>query len=239
MASVEHDFCLQLTALCIAEPMMLVSKFMPYGSVESFYKKYREKVSAKMLLTWSMQIAEGMCYLESKGIVHRDLAARNILVKSFHQVKITDYGLAKVLDQNENCFYAKTNTLLPVKWLAIESIKQRLFTHKSDVWSYGVCLWEMFTFCAKPYNEIDNTNLISCLQNGVRLAKPNIASLEVYTTLLKCWVENPAARPTFKELSGEFSKMCQNSNSYLAIVVYFILFYLFSIFIFNLAIVLY
>ncbi len=82
-----------------------------------------------------------MSYLESRGIVHRDLAARNILIKKFDQIKITDFGLSKILSSNEDGIYVLENSLVPFKWLAIESINNRLFNHKSDVWSFGICLW--------------------------------------------------------------------------------------------------
>lgn len=217
MASVKHKYCLQLSGLCVAQSIKMVTQLMRYGSAVSFIQKYRDNVTEKMLLTWSQQIAEGMDYLESRGIVHRDLAARNILIKSYDHIKITDFGLAKMLDSDEKAFYAKSNSLLPIKWLAIESIQNRIFTHKSDVWSYGVCLWELFTFCAKPYGEIETINIISYIKKGVRLAKPQMASIDVYAILLRCWFEKPYTRPSFKELSEEFEKMTQDPKRYLSI----------------------
>jgi epidermal growth factor receptor len=229
MASVNHKYCLQLTALCLAEPIMLVSQLMRYGSAVSFLQKYRESVSEKMLLVWVQQIAEGMSYLESRGIVHRDLAARNILVKSHDHIKITDFGLAKMIDSHKAGFYAKANSLVPVKWMAIESIKERLFTHKSDVWSYGVCLWELFTFCAKPYAELDPTETVRAIMKGVRLSKPQMASIDVYTILLRCWLEKPYTRPSFKELSDEFEKMGLEPKLYLSIKVNIVILKIFKI----------
>jgi serine/threonine protein kinase len=220
MASVNHKYCLQLSALCLAEPIMMISQLMRFGSVVSFLQKYRESVNEKMLLVWAQQIAEGMNYLESRAIVHRDLAARNILVKSYDHIKITDFGLAKILErkeQEQEGFYAKANSLVPVKWMAIESIRNRLFTHKSDVWSYGVCLWEIFTFCAKPYAELDQIEVIGSIIKGVRLARPPMASIDVYTILLRCWLEKPYTRPSFKELSDEFEKMSLDPRLYLSI----------------------
>ena len=220
MASVNHKYCLQLTALCLADPIVLVTRYMPYGSVVKFLQNNRADVTEKMLLTWAYQIAEGMIYLRDMGIVHRDLAARNILVKSYDHIKITDFGLAKILDsKKENGFYAKGNSLVPVKWMAIESIKSRLFTYESDVWSYGVCLWEIFTFCAKPYAELDALETIKSIEKGIRLAKPQIASIDVYAILLSCWLEKPFARPSFKELSEEFEKMSLEPKSFLSLKV--------------------
>lgn len=147
MASVNHPHCLQLTALCLVEPVRMVFRHMKYGSVVQFYQnaKYRNRLTAERLLKWAEQIADGMSYLESRGIVHRDLAARNILIKKLDHIVITDFGLAKMLDSSEKAYLAKKNSLLPVKWMAIESIQQRIFTHKSDVWSYGVRY--LFCFC--------------------------------------------------------------------------------------------
>ena len=101
--------------------------------------------------------------------------------------------------------------------MAIESIRSRLFTHWSDVWSYGVCLWEIFTFCAKPYAELEQLEVISSIIKGVRLARPPIASIDVYTILLRCWLEKPYTRPSFKELSDEFEKMCIEPKLYLSL----------------------
>lgn len=216
MASVNHKYCLKLMGLCIAQPIKIVTQLIAKGSVVTVLQKYRNEISEKNLLLWAKQIAEGMEYLQSEGIVHRDLAARNILVKELDHIKITDFGLAKVLDSEEKAFYAKSNSLLPIKWLAIESIQNKIFTHESDVWSYGICLWEIFTFCAKPYSEIETINIINYLKKGVRLSQPKIASIEVYAILLKCWLENPCSRPSFKELNSIFSRMCIEPKNYLS-----------------------
>jgi serine/threonine protein kinase len=219
MASVDHEYCLQLKGFCMAEPIMMITQFMPFGSVVTFFEKHMEKVNERMLLTWGHQIAEGMHYLESRAIVHRDLAARNILIKKPDHIKISDFGLSRIIQSNEDCFYAKTNSLVPVKWLAIESICERKFTHKSDVWSYGVCLWEIFTFCAKPYNEIEAIDLVKSLLKGVRLTKPNMVGLEIYTIMLRCWLEEPLARPSFKELGHEFSILCDFPKKFVNITL--------------------
>ena len=224
MASVDHKYCLQLSALCMAEPIMIVTQLMPYGSVVSYLQSRKVNLiknqgiqTEKMLLLWAQQIAEGMSYLENSGIVHRDLAARNILIKSLDHIKITDFGLARILESTDDGFYANERSLMPIKWLAIESIKQRLFTHKSDVWSYGVCLWEIFTFCAKPYAELEQKDIAISIVKGTRLAKPQMASVEVYKILLSCWMENANVRPTFQYLSDEFTKMYNEPKRYLSV----------------------
>lgn len=125
--------------------------------------------------------------------------------------------MARIIEPSEDGFYATAaNSLVPVKWLAIECIKQRLFNHKSDVWSYAVCLWEIFTFCAKPYAEIEPTEIVSSIIKGVRLSKPQMVSTDIYLLLLKCWLENPIARPTFAKLSEDFAKMSLEPKRYLS-----------------------
>ena len=216
MASVDHKYCMQLRALCIAEPIMIVTQLIRYGSVVAFMQKHRDKCNERMLLVWAQQIAEGMDYLESRKIVHRDLAARNILVKELYHIKITDFGLARIIESDEHAFRAINSSLVPIKWLAIESIMHRLFTPKSDVWSYGVCLWEIFTFCAKPYAEIgDAAELVLRIAKGVRLAQPQMVGIDIYLVLIKCWMESADARPTFKELGDEFARMSESANNYL------------------------
>lgn len=222
MASVNHPHCLKLSALCLVEPVLMIFPLMKYGSVVQFYQNpaYRSRrVTSERLLKWAEQIADGMFYLESRGIVHRDLAARNILIKKLDHIVITDFGLAKMLDSNEKAYLAKKNSLLPIKWMAIESIQQRMFTHKSDVWSYGVCLWEIFTFCAKPYAEIEPSELVKKILSGVRLSQPQIATLSVYNVMIRCWLADPDARPTFDDLRNEFAKFAMNSKHYLVLKV--------------------
>lgn len=221
MASVNHKHCLQLTGLCLVEPVRMVFQLMKYGSVVQFYQNANQRASltAQRVLKWAEQIADGMCYLESRGIVHRDLAARNILIKSHDHIVITDFGLAKMLDSSEKAYFAKKNSLLPIKWMAIESIREREFTHKSDVWSYGVCLWEIFTFCAKPYAEIETTDLLKKILAGVRLSMPQMVTLNVYNLMIRCWLVDPDSRPTFKDLTSEFNKFAANPHQYIVIKV--------------------
>lgn len=126
-----------------------------------------------------------MKYLESKGIVHRDLAARNVLLQNANQVKITDFGLAKLLEHNEGEYHAAGGKM-PIKWLALESIQHRLFTSKTDVWSYGVTLWEIFTYGQKPYENVRARDIPDLLEKGERLPQPCICTIDVYMIMIKC-----------------------------------------------------
>ena len=219
MASVDHPHCLRMIALCMAKPDMIITPLIKYGSVLNFFSKHKDKVTEKMLLTWCTQIADGMSYLEGRKIVHRDLAARNVLVQSPTFVKITDFGLAKVLNNNSEEFYAEIGSLMPIKWLAPESISQHLYTHKSDVWSFGVTCWELLTFGAKPFEDIQPKDIFQHLQSGIRLAQPSITTMSVYIKLIKCWINEPNARPKFRSLQQDFEEMSKNPRIFLRINV--------------------
>ena len=126
-----------------------------------------------------------MAYLEDRGIVHRDLAARNVLLQTPNQVKITDFGLAKLLD-NETDVYHANGGRVPIRWLALESIFERIYTHKSDVWSFGITLWELFSLGKTPYNGIRTDRVPEMLEKGERLQQPIICTIDVYMIMVKC-----------------------------------------------------
>ncbi len=219
MASVSHPHCLRLIALCMAKPIMIVTPMIKYGSVLNFFSKHKKIVNEKMLLTWCSQIADGMKYLESREIVHRDLAARNVLVQTPNFVKITDFGLSKVLDNGSNAFYGESGSLMPIKWLAPECISQRLYTHKSDVWSFGITCWEIFTFGAKPFEDTPAKEIYTHIKSGARLAQPSITTLDVYMKLIKCWINEPESRSSFEKLHDDFDKMSKDPKRFLHITV--------------------
>uniref|UniRef100_K1Q7I8 Receptor tyrosine-protein kinase erbB-4 n=1 Tax=Magallana gigas TaxID=29159 RepID=K1Q7I8_MAGGI len=157
-----------------------------------------------------------MAYLEERGIVHRDLAAKNLLVQSPGQIKITDFGLAKLLDINEDEYHAAGGKM-PIKWLAVECIQQRIFTHKSEVWSFGVTVWELFTYGQRPYENVRVRGVPDLLEKGERLPQPSICTIDVYTIMIKCWMLDADSRPSFFELTEEFAKMARDPGRYLVI----------------------
>ncbi|KAK5642470.1 hypothetical protein RI129_008637 [Pyrocoelia pectoralis] len=217
MASVDHPNLLQLLAVCMTSQMMLVTQLMPLGCLLDFVRNNREKIGSKLLLNWCTQIARGMAYLEEKRLVHRDLAARNVLVQTPACVKITDFGLAKLLDINEE-EYKAAGGKMPIKWLALECIQHRIFTHKSDVWAFGVTVWELLTFGGRPYDSVPARDVPEKLEKGERLPQPKICTIDVYMIMIKCWMLDAESRPSFKELSEDFSKMTRDPGRYLVIV---------------------
>nr|KAG5713347.1 hypothetical protein BaRGS_024895 [Batillaria attramentaria] len=216
MASVEHACCIRILAVCMSAQMMLITQLMPLGCLLDYVRKNKEHIGSKVLLNWCTQIAKGMSYLEERGIVHRDLAARNVLVQTPTQVKITDFGLAKLLDYNEDEYHAAGGKM-PIKWLALECIQHRIFTHKSDVWSFGVTAWELFTYGQKPYDNIRARDVPGLLEKGERLPQPSICTIDVYMIMIKCWMLDAESRPSFKELAEEFAKMARDPGRYLVV----------------------
>lgn len=216
MASVEHTCCVRILAVCMTVQMMLITQLMPLGCLLDYVRKHKENIGSKVLLNWCTQIAKGMAYLEESGIVHRDLAARNVLVQSANQVKITDFGLAKLLDFNEDQYHAAGGKM-PIKWLALESIQHRIFTHMTDVWSFGVTLWELFTYGQRPYENVRARDVPELLEKGERLPQPSICTIDVYMIMIKCWMLNAESRPKFTELANEFAKMSRDPGRYLVI----------------------
>lgn len=216
MASVEHPNLLKLLAVCMTSQMMLVTQLMPLGCLLDFVRTYKEKIGSKPLLNWCTQIARGMLYLEERRLVHRDLAARNVLVQTPNCIKITDFGLAKLLDIDEEQYKAAGGKM-PLKWLALECIQHRVFTHKSDVWAFGVTIWEVLTYGGRPYENIPARNVPEFLEKGERLSQPRICTIDVYMIMIKCWMLDAESRPSFKELSDEFAKMSRDPGRYLAI----------------------
>ncbi|XP_016967545.1 vascular endothelial growth factor receptor 1 isoform X8 [Drosophila biarmipes] len=159
------------------------------------------------LISWAFQVARGMDYLASRKVLHGDLAARNILLCENNVVKICDFGLARSMYRTDN--YKKSESgKLPIKWLALESLSDHVFSTYSDVWSYGIVLWEMFSLAKVPYPGIDpNQELFNKLNDGYRMEKPPYANQELYEIMLECWRKNPESRPLFPELEQRFAKM--------------------------------
>ncbi|XP_052447457.1 receptor tyrosine-protein kinase erbB-4-like [Carassius gibelio] len=216
MASMEHPHLVRLLGVCLSPTIQLVTQLMPHGCLLDYVHEHQENIGSQLLLNWCVQIAKGMMYLEERRLVHRDLAARNVLVKSPNHIKITDFGLARLLDVDEK-EYNSDGGKMPIKWMALECIHYRKFTHQSDVWSYGVAIWELMTFGGKPYDGIPTREIPDTLEKGERLPQPPICTIDVYMVMVKCWMIDADSRPRFKELAAEFSRMARDPQRYLVI----------------------
>ncbi|NXR17592.1 CSF1R factor, partial [Cinclus mexicanus] len=152
------------------------------------------------LLQFSSQVAQGMAFLSSKNCIHRDLAARNVLISDGRVAKICDFGLARDI-MNDSNYVVKGNARLPVKWMAPESIFDCIYTVQSDVWSYGILLWEIFSLGKSPYpGMVVNSKFYSMVKQGYQMARPDFAPLEMYRIMQACWSLEPTRRPTFDQI---------------------------------------
>ncbi|XP_051172496.1 vascular endothelial growth factor receptor 1-like [Leptopilina boulardi] len=169
-----------------------------------------QSICTQDLTSWAFQVARGMEYLSGRKVLHGDLAARNILLTENNIVKISDFGLSKSMYKDNN-YKKKDDLLLPIKWMAIESIRDRVFSTQSDVWSFGVVLWEFFTLAQTPYFSIDAETQCQKLIEGYRLEKPEYSTKEMYDIIQQCWTTNPILRPSFSELANSIGDFLEKS----------------------------
>lgn len=193
----------------------VVVEFVPFGDLLGYLRKVRgvqdscyfdmdhqpktKLCTSQELMKFAIESAQGMEYLSMKKIVHRDLAARNVLVGSGKTCKITDFGMARDIRRSE-IYMRTTRGLIPVKWTAIESILRGIYTTRSDVWSFGILLFEILTVGGSPYPGMNGYQVRDFISQGKRIPKPMHVDNELYQVMMDCWHPNPRKRPTFKQL---------------------------------------
>ncbi|XP_067615795.1 fibroblast growth factor receptor homolog 1 [Eurosta solidaginis] len=237
----KHINIINLLGCCSQSgPLYVIVEFAPHGNLKDFLNKNRplaagtlkdygdqqhqlplpkHHLTEKHLISFAFQIARGMEYLASRRCIHRDLAARNVLVSDDYVMKIADFGLAR--DIQDTDYYRKnTNGRLPIKWMAPESLQDKFYDSQSDVWSYGILLWEIMTFGAQPYPTIMSAEeLYSYLMSGQRMEKPSKCSLNIYMLMRQCWHFDASARPTFAEIVENLDKLLLANEDYLDVAV--------------------
>ncbi|XP_054099826.2 fibroblast growth factor receptor 1 isoform X11 [Callithrix jacchus] len=218
----KHKNIINLLGACTQDgPLYVIVEYASKGNLREYLQARRppgleycynpshnpeEQLSSKDLVSCAYQVARGMEYLASKKCIHRDLAARNVLVTEDNVMKIADFGLAR--DIHHIDYYKKTtNGRLPVKWMAPEALFDRIYTHQSDVWSFGVLLWEIFTLGGSPYPGVPVEELFKLLKEGHRMDKPSNCTNELYMMMRDCWHAVPSQRPTFKQLVEDLDRI--------------------------------
>lgn len=207
MRKCRHSNLVPLYGVCSQEePLLIVTEFMCNGSLLEYLRNNPEGKSLRLpdLMDMASQIAYGMAYLEQVKLIHRDLAARNILVGENREVKVADFGLARVIEDSE--YTARQGAKFPIKWTAPEAALYGKFSIKSDVWSYGILLYELVTHGSIPYAGMQNKEVIEHIQRGYRIPKPTNCDCpdEVYRKMRDCWHTDPDKRPTFEFLATFF-----------------------------------
>ncbi|XP_027514206.1 tyrosine-protein kinase ABL2 isoform X3 [Corapipo altera] len=212
MKEIKHPNLVQLLGVCTLEPpFYIVTEYMPYGNLLDYLRDCnREEVSAVVLLYMATQISSAMEYLEKKNFIHRDLAARNCLVGENHVVKVADFGLSRLM--TGDTYTAHAGAKFPIKWTAPESLAYNTFSIKSDVWAFGVLLWEIATYGMSPYPGIDLSQVYDLLEKGYRMEQPEGCPPKVYELMRACWKWNPPDRPSFAETHQAFETMFHDSS---------------------------
>uniref|UniRef100_A0A8C5LW53 Fibroblast growth factor receptor 3 n=1 Tax=Leptobrachium leishanense TaxID=445787 RepID=A0A8C5LW53_9ANUR len=218
----KHKNIINLLGACTQDgPLYVLVEYASKGNLREYLRTRRppgmdysfdtckiptEQLTFKDLVSCAYQVARGMEYLASQKCIHRDLAVRNVLVTEDNVMKIADFGLARDI-HNIDYYKKTTNGRLPVKWMAPEALFDRVYTHQSDVWSYGVLLWEIFTLGGSPYPGIPVEELFKLLKEGHRMDKPANCTHELYMIMRECWHAVPSQRPTFKQLVEDLDRI--------------------------------
>uniref|UniRef100_A0A8B9LU38 receptor protein-tyrosine kinase n=1 Tax=Astyanax mexicanus TaxID=7994 RepID=A0A8B9LU38_ASTMX len=214
MGQFDHPNIIRLEGVVTrSKPVMIVTEYMENGSLDSFLRKHDAQFTVIQLVGMLRGIASGMKYLSDMGYVHRDLAARNILVNSNLVCKVSDFGLSRVLEDDPEAAYTTRGGKIPIRWTAPEAIAYRKFTSASDVWSYGIVLWEVMSYGERPYWEMSNQDVIKAVDEGYRLPPPMDCPAALYQLMLDCWQKDRNNRPKFEQIVSILDKLIRNPSS--------------------------
>ncbi|KAK3089709.1 hypothetical protein FSP39_005811 [Pinctada imbricata] len=221
----QHPNVVCLVGACHIQGTMYVAmEYCKNGDLRTYLRRLRKSknnlyanakvispVQKSVLLKLSLDVASGLSHLAEKQIIHRDVAARNVLLDEHLIAKVADFGLSK----HDDTYVKTSNTRVPVRWLAPESLFNALYTTQSDVWSFGVLLWEIATLGGTPYHGLDTQQMCNLIKQGFRMRRPRNCDPALYAMMLQCWYERPESRPCIKEIVSRLQRMLEDSQVYM------------------------
>uniref|UniRef100_A0A671WKT8 non-specific protein-tyrosine kinase n=1 Tax=Sparus aurata TaxID=8175 RepID=A0A671WKT8_SPAAU len=210
MRQFDHPHIVKLIGVITENPVWIIMELCTLGELRSFLQVRKYNLDLATLILFAYQLSTALAYLESKRFVHRDIAARNVLVSSVDCVMLGDFGLSRYME--DSSYYKASKGKLPIKWMAPESINFRRFTSASDVWMFGVCMWEILMYGIKPFQGVKNNDVIGRIENGERLAMPPQCPPTLYSLMTKCWSYDPSKRPRFTELKTQLSTILEEEK---------------------------
>ncbi|CAH0551901.1 unnamed protein product [Brassicogethes aeneus] len=212
MQKFDHNHIIKLIGVCSDSPVWIVMELAKLGELRAYLQNNKHRLDLASLLLYAFQLSTALSYLESKKYVHRDIAARNVLVSSDKVVKLADFGLSRWMGDDQS-YYKASKGKLPIKWMSPESINFRRFTTASDVWMFGVCMWEILMLGVKPFQGVKNNDVASKIENGERLALPPNCPPRLYSLMSQCWSYEPSKRPTFKDIKEILQEILMEEKS--------------------------
>ncbi|XP_047639139.1 focal adhesion kinase 1 isoform X23 [Phacochoerus africanus] len=210
MRQFDHPHIVKLIGVITENPVWIIMELCTLGELRSFLQVRKYSLDLASLILYAYQLSTALAYLESKRFVHRDIAARNVLVSANDCVKLGDFGLSRYME--DSTYYKASKGKLPIKWMAPESINFRRFTSASDVWMFGVCMWEILMLGVKPFQGVKNNDVIGRIENGERLPMPPNCPPTLYSLMTKCWAYDPSRRPRFTELKAQLSTILEEEK---------------------------
>ncbi|XP_045460626.1 tyrosine kinase receptor Cad96Ca [Harmonia axyridis] len=222
-----HPNVIRLLGCCTdKEPILLIMEYVSRGKLQSYLRNSRaeryynnmhgqsKSLTSRDLTSFVYQVAKGMDYLSGNGIIHRDLAARNVLITEDQVCKVADFGFARDVIAS-HIYERKSEGRLPIRWMAPESLYDNIFSVKSDVWSFGILMWEVVTLGSTPYPGMSAAEVMKKVKDGYRLDKPDHCRRELYNIMYYCWDKDPKQRPSFSECIGLLEKLLMTETDYI------------------------